>query len=119
MKKLFKTFAVLAISSTIALANVGPQSFKVGMYNVQNTHKLKVFIDKENTGALVLEVLDNTGTVIQKELVGKNQSKAAISLDMSSLESGDYKLKISDKFSSYTKDIHLEKQQKEELKIVI
>lgn len=49
MKKLFKTFAVLAVSSTLAFANVNPTSFKVGMYNVHNTHTLKVFVNKESS----------------------------------------------------------------------
>jgi hypothetical protein len=119
MKTLFKTFAVLAISSSLAFANVTPASFKVGMYNVQNTHKLKVFVDKGTKEALLLEVKDSKGNVLQSEKLGKGKSQMAVSLDLGNLESGDYTLYISDKKSTYTKDIRLEKEQKEELKIVI
>jgi hypothetical protein len=119
MKTLFKTFAVLAISTSFAFANVTPSSFKVGMYNVQNTHKLKVFVEKGTKDALLLEVKDSKGNVLQSEKLGKGKSQMAVSLDLANLESGDYTLYISDKNSTYTKDIRLEKEQKEELKIVI
>ncbi|MBX2953235.1 MAG: hypothetical protein KF870_12070 [Leadbetterella sp.] len=119
MKKLFKTFAVLAVSSTLAFANVNPTSFKVGMYNVQNTHNLKVFVNKETTDALLLEIRDAKGTLLQSERIGKNKYKMGLTLNLSNLESGDYTLKLSDKTSTFTKDIRLEKEHKEELKIVI
>ncbi len=119
MKKLFKTFAVLAISSTLAFANAKPASFQVGMYNVHNTHTLKVFVNKESTDALRLEIKDAQGKVIQSENIGKNKHKMGISLNLSNLESGDYTLELSDKSSTFTKEIRLEKEQKEELKIVI
>lgn len=119
MKKLFKTFAVLAASSTLAFANVNPTSFKVGMYNVQNTHTLKVFVNKESSDALLLQIKDAKGTIIQSENIGKNKYKMGLSLNLSNLESGDYTVELSDKTSTFTKDIRLEKEQKEELKIVI
>ncbi|WP_367914664.1 T9SS type A sorting domain-containing protein [Leadbetterella sp. DM7] len=119
MKKLFKTFAVLAVSSTLAFANVNPTSFKVGMYNVQNTHMLKVFVNKESSNALLLEICDAKGRVIQSEQVGKNKHNMGLNLNLSELESGDYTIRLSDKTSTFTKEIRLEKEQKEELKIVI
>jgi hypothetical protein len=119
MKKLFKTFAVLALCTSFAFANVKPASFKVGMYNVHNTHTLKVFVEKKTSEALLLEVKDSKGAVLQSEKLGKNKSQMGVALDLSSLPSGDYTLHISDKNSTYVKDIRLEKEQKEELKIVI
>jgi hypothetical protein len=121
MKKLFKTFAVLALTGTMAFAaNVKPNSFKVGMYNVQNTNTLKIFLEKENDHALVMEIKDLKGNTLQRELVGKNKTNAGVSLDLSNLESGEYTLQISDKHSTYTKNIEVQKKEiKEELKIVI
>lgn len=119
MKKLFKTLAVLAISSTLALANNAPKAFKVGMYNVQNTNTLKVFIDKETSDALTLEIKDANGVLLQKEVVAKNKSKAGLSVDMSQLEAGNYSLTISSKDYTYSKDLEIKKEKKEELKIVI
>ena len=121
MKKLFKTFAVLALTGTMAFAGpVKPNSFKVGMYNVHNTNTLKIFFQKEQADALILEIKDLKGNVLQKDLVGKNRTNAGVSLDLSNLESGKYVLQISDKHSSYTKDIEVQKKEvKEELKIVI
>ena len=119
MKKLFKTFAVLAVSTSLTFANVNPSSFKVGMYNVQNTHTLKVFVNKESPDAILLAIRDANGKVIQSETIGKNKHKMGLSLNLSNLDSGDYTLELSDKTSTFTKDIRLEKEHKEELKIVI
>ena len=120
MKKLFKTFAILAVSSSLAFANnTRPSTFKVGMYNVKNTHTLKVFVDKESNNALLLEVKDADGRVLQSENIGKNRHSMGLRLNLSNLESGDYTIELSDKTNTYTKDIRLEKEQKEELKIVI
>lgn len=120
MKKLFKTLAVLAVSGTMAFANGPvPQTFKVGMYNVQNSHTLKVFIEKESAEPLLLEIKDANGRTIQHDYFGKNKSKSGVSLNMENLESGNYTLEISDKTNTFKKEIELTKEQKEELKIVI
>lgn len=120
MKKLFKTFAVLTITTSLAFAKVSPEStFKVGVYNVKNTHKIKVFVEKDNLKSLAVEILDENGRSIQKEIFGKDKTKTGLDLDLSQLEDGKYTLKISDKKGSYKKDLELRKEKKEELKIVI
>ena len=86
---------------------------------MQNTHTLKVFVNKESSDALLLEIKDAKGRVLQSENIGKNKHKMGLTINMSNLESGEYKLQLSDKTSTFTKDFRLEKEQKEELKIVI
>lgn len=53
MKKLLKSIAVFFVSVSLISAaptsfpaTKAPLTFKVGMYNVQNSHVLKVFIEK-------------------------------------------------------------------------
>ena len=121
MKKLFKTFAVLALSGTMAFAsgNPTPKTFKVGMYNVQHTHTLKVFIEKEGNEALLFEVKDENGRLVTQSYIGKNSHKSGLTLNMESLTPGDYTIEISNKDSVFKKNIELTKEQKQELKIVI
>lgn len=120
MKKLFKTFAVLVLTGTMAFATGPvPQSFKVGMYNVENSHVLKVFVDKESKDALLLKIKDQSGRVIQREYFGKNMLKTGVILNMENLKNGNYTILISHKDSVYEKEIEIKTETTKEHKIVI
>ena len=116
MKKLVKTFALLLFSVSISLASPSkPKDFKVSMYNVQNTHSLKVFVEKKKGANLKVELKDQQGMTVMTKYVDKKSAKAAYSFDLTALESGKYYLEVSNKNEVYVKDLNLVKTEKVEV----
>ncbi len=119
MKKLFKTLAVLAISTSLAFAKNPSASFEVGSYYSKKSNTLKVFFQKENKNGLLLVVKDEMGREMSRDIVGKSKDKFSVGIDISSLGVGAYTIEIFDKEAKYTKTLNFTKEVVEELKIVI
>ncbi|CAN1558380.1 hypothetical protein MCERE19_02504 [Spirosomataceae bacterium] len=115
MKKLVKTFALLLISVSVSLANPKPQSFKVGMYNVQNSHLLKVFVEKEKGENLRVELKDKNGAVMMTKYADKKSTKAAYCFDFAQLSTDSYKLEITNDKEVFVKDFNLVNTEKVEV----
>jgi len=115
MKKLVKTFALLLISVSVSLANPKPQSFKVGMYNVQNSHSLKVFVEKEKGDNLRVELKDKNGSVMVTKYADKKSNKAAYCFDLAQLETGAYQLEITNDKEVFVKDLNVVNTEKVEV----
>ncbi|HLO44768.1 MAG TPA: DUF3244 domain-containing protein [Leadbetterella sp.] len=115
MKKLVKTFALLLFTVSVSLANPKPQSFKVGMYNVQNSHSLKVFVEKQKGDNLRVELKDNKGSVIMTKYADKKSDKAAYCFDLAQLDSGAYQLEITNDKEVFVKDLNVVNTEKIEV----
>lgn len=115
MKKLVKTFALLLISVSVSLANPKPQSFKVSMYNVQNSHSLKVFVEKEKGENLRVELKDKNGAVMMTKYADKKSIKAAYCFDLAQLDQGAYQLEITNDKEVFVKDLHVVNTEKVEV----
>ena len=115
MKKLVKTFALLLFTVSVSFASPKPQSFKVGMYNVQNTNTLKVFVEKQKGENLKVELKDKYGSVVFTKYADKKSDKAAYSFDLAQLETGAYQLEITNNKEVYVKDLNVVNTEKVEV----
>lgn len=115
MKKLVKPFVLLLLSVSMAFAAPKPQSFKVGMYNVQNSHLLKVFVEKKRGESMIVEIKNKNGQTVVTKYLDKKSSKAAICFDLEDLEAGNYSMEISNKNEVFVKEINLVDMKKIEI----
>lgn len=102
MKKLLKSIIVffsavsLATASPIKMPTTkNPENFKVGIYNVQNSFIMRVFIEKIAGDAIKIELKDKNGNSIFSKFTGKKETIKCFNIDMSNLESTNYTLEIS------------------------
>ena len=114
MKKLLKSIAVffVAVSLTSATpanhpAPKAPVTFKVGMYNVQNSHVLKVFIEKLEGDNVKLELKGKDGSVFFSKYLGKKETKKGFNIDMSQLPSDYYTLMVTNGEEKFVKKLDL------------
>jgi hypothetical protein len=116
MKKLVKSIALVFIALSVAVATpveikntTYPQSFKVGMYNVKDSHILKVFVEKTKGENLKMELKDKNGTTIASKYLSKADTKLGVNFDLSDLKAETYTLEISNKEEKLIKEINLQK----------
>lgn len=100
MKTSFKTFAfVLAFVASAFAANAEDKEAKkatlgTGIYPTK-TGKINVLVDKANAETSTTLLLKNaSGEVVYRETVGKNQQKFGRTLNLDSMEAGQYKLDV-------------------------
>ena len=115
MKKLIKPFVLLLLSVSLGFAAPKPQSFQVSMYNVQNSHSLKVFVEKKKGDNLKVELKDKDGMSVLTRFIDKKSTKAAYCFDLEALDSGVYQLEITNNKEVYVKDLNLVKTEKIEV----
>jgi hypothetical protein len=116
MKKLVKSIALVFIALSVAVATpveikntTNPQSFKVGMYNVKDSHILKVFVEKTKGENLKMELKDKNGTTIASKYLSKADTKLGVNFDLSDLKAETYTLEIFNKEEKLVKEINLQK----------
>lgn len=117
MKKLFRTIAGLAMALTLSFSSFAttpnvketknPVTFEVGMYNVTNTHNLKLFVEKKKGQSLKIQVKNTDGQTLLTEFVDKNSTKYGVNLNMDSLAEGKYVIEISNDTEMLKKDIQI------------
>ena len=88
-----------------------PSSFKIGMYNVKQTHVLKVFIEKEKGSQLKLEIKDEKGESLLVNYVSKKAIASRIYIDLNALKDGNYILEFSNKSEKFTKELNLSSKE--------
>lgn len=100
MKTSFKTFAfALAFVASAFAANAEDKEAKkatlgTGIYPTK-TGKINVLVDKANAETSTTLLLKNaSGEVVYRETVGKNQQKFGRTLNLDSMEAGQYKLDV-------------------------
>ena len=74
MKKLFKTFALIALTSIGSFANEAKttaSNFEIGMYTIINTSSVRLLLEKEKGVYLTINLKNEKGEVIFKEYVSK------------------------------------------------
>ncbi|MCF0064701.1 DUF3244 domain-containing protein [Dyadobacter chenwenxiniae] len=69
--------------------------------------RLRVNITNHQLERMVVIIKNEKGEVIQKNFIDKKTEKPAISYDISSLESGNYKVHLLSKSGAETKDFQL------------
>jgi hypothetical protein len=121
MKKLLKTFAMVCASTIFTFANPlpKPKTFAVGMYNVNNTLALKVFVQKAKGHDLKLELKDDNGNCFLTTYSSKKNVKEGFMFDLKNLTEGQYTLVISNESETYEKAINLVKSVAVESKLEI
>ncbi len=116
MKKLFRTVAGLAMAFTITFTSSAastvpvketknPVTFEVGMYNVANTHNLKLFVEKQKGQSLKIQLKDLDGQSLLTEFVHKNNTRYGVNLNMEGLKEGQYVIEISNDKEIVKKEI--------------
>lgn len=115
MKNLFKlSFAalclILSVSASHAQGNEC-KSFKVGMYNVVNTLKMNVLIEKEKGVPLFVTLRDEDNKVIHRQVMSRKSTLVGQKLDFAETEDGNYFLTISDGENEIVKEIKLNTKQ--------
>ncbi len=114
MKKLLKSIAVFFVAVSLTSAapasfptTKAPQTFKVGMYNVQNSHVLKVFIEKVLGENVKLELKGKDGSVFFSKYLGKKETKKGFNIDMSQLPADYYTLMVTNGEEIFIKKLDL------------
>ena len=114
MKKLLKSIIVFFAAVSFATASPikvpstkSPETFKVGMYNVQNSFVIRVFIEKMTGDAIKIELKDKNGTSLFSKFAGKKDALKCFNIDMSNLESANYTLEISNGKELMVKSLNL------------
>ncbi len=119
MKKLLKSIIVfitaVSISSatpTDATPTTSPESFKVGMYNVQNSFVIRVFVEKIAGETVKVELKDKYGSILLSKSVSKKDTKQCLNIDMSNLPSENYLLEFSNGKEIMVKKLNLKQGEK-------
>jgi hypothetical protein len=103
MKKLFKTLAIVLLASATTFAATTeddkktvkqPETFEIGMYNVKNTSKIRLMLEKAKGDVLVIKLRNETGDVLHKEVVNKRSTFYSTNFQLDGLEDGNYQFEI-------------------------
>ena len=116
MKKLFKTFALIALTATTSLTAsardheyksnlVKETTFQVGMYSIASQDQVRLLMDKSEGAAVTVELKDASGTVLHKEVVNKKSTTYNRYFNIGDLENGTYTFVIKNGNESITKEI--------------
>ena len=114
MKNSIKTFAtIFALIATFSFANAEDKenkkaaSFGTGIY-ATNAGQINVMVDKANKDAsTVIQVTDEHGTVMYREIVGKKVQKFGRSLNVDELKEGNYTIEVQSNGEKQTKTFKL------------
>jgi hypothetical protein len=116
MKTFLKTILFVCLSAGVALSNPvkltnKPTSFNIGMYNVQHSHVLKLFVEKQKGSDLKIEIKDKDGAILLTKFIDKRDVKSSMSLDISQLTEGNYTLEVSNSTEKFVQELNLSTTQ--------
>lgn len=102
MKKLFKTFAVVLLASATTFAALiedkkevkQPKTFDIGMYNIKNTSKIRLMLEKAKGDVLIVQLRNEAGDVLHKEVVNKRNTFYSANFQLDGLKDGTYQFEI-------------------------
>uniref|UniRef100_UPI003BA6165C T9SS type A sorting domain-containing protein n=1 Tax=Emticicia sp. TaxID=1930953 RepID=UPI003BA6165C len=103
-KKLEKNETSAASSS---LANYKMSNLKVGMYEVGNVNSMKLnfTLTKDADKIAVVKLMDENGTVLTQERIGKKETACNFRFDFSESASGKYFIEVTNGNHIITKEI--------------
>ncbi|MPR34438.1 hypothetical protein [Salmonirosea aquatica] len=82
-------------------------SFQVAMYQVINSLKMNVRIEKKGAEKITVKIFDKQGIVLYTDILGKKQHKYARTLNLSELGDGEYSLVVSNGTEEVVKELRL------------
>ncbi|MVM36601.1 hypothetical protein GO730_01180 [Spirosoma sp. HMF3257] len=85
--------------------------YQVGAYLTADGTKLRVNVDKDLEGQVFLQLFDQKGKLYFDRLMDTGESIARLSLDLTDLDDGDYKLKISNGLEMEIREIKITTKQ--------
>ncbi|WP_420147944.1 hypothetical protein [Spirosoma sp.] len=105
MKTLATTLILLFAGILTTFATPGPglnkkdhptkvARYQVGAYLTIDKTKLRVNVDKELGGEIRIQLLDTDGNKYLDHALGATETSGRLSLDITSLPDGDYRLKV-------------------------
>lgn len=113
MKKLFKTLVIalvaigLTFTANAADDKTNKATFEVGMYRINNTMTMSVFIEKALGKSVVVELKDAKGETLHSETIGKKTVKYSKKWNLENLSDGKYSFVISNGTEKIVKEIGL------------
>ncbi|MDP5120401.1 MAG: hypothetical protein NWQ46_02310 [Spirosomaceae bacterium] len=114
MKKLFKTLAIVLLASATTFATTieddkkevrQPTSFDIGMYNVKNTSKVRLMLEKAKGDVLTIKLRDADGEVIHTEVVNKKNTFYSTNFQLDGLKDGTYQFEITGKNEKVIREV--------------
>jgi hypothetical protein len=85
-------------------------AYKTGIYS-NREGKLVVAVNKETSGAVTIQLTNNSGKVLFSQLIGKHQQSARIRLDLSELSDGNYQLNVTNGVETTTHQLTIATSQ--------
>lgn len=119
MKKLTKIFVVIitiiginfaAFADNIPVAAAKPKNFKVGIYNIKQTSKVKLFVEKLKGDRLIIRLKNGGGDVLHLEVLSKKQTSYSCSYDLAALPDGTYQIEVESADEKLTKELAITSQ---------
>lgn len=120
MKKLTKIFVSALLISGISFASFAddtpvstakPKTFEVGLYNIKQTSKVKVFVEKNKGEKLLIRLKNEQGDVLHTEAIGKSQTTYKGSYDLEQLQDGKYTFEIENSAERLVKSVQISTQK--------
>ncbi|GAB4004415.1 hypothetical protein GCM10028808_02110 [Spirosoma migulaei] len=85
--------------------------YQVGAYLTADGKKLRINVNKDLEGRVSLQLLDQRGKLYYDQILDTGETIARLSLDITDLADGDYKLKISNGLEMEIREIKIMTKQ--------
>lgn len=82
--------------------------FGASLFQLNNTHKVKLSVDKKSDSHLRITLKDQLGRTHYDELYGKNESQYRRTFDFTDMADGTYQFELVYKDHKLTKEVQLE-----------
>lgn len=113
MKKLFKTLAVILLTSAATFASVKHdkmavkeiETFEIGMYKMKNTSTIRLMLNKYQSNVVSVNLTDKNGNILYRDFISKKQMKYRRDFDMSGLKDGTYTFTIANGIEEETHNV--------------
>ena len=86
-------------------------AFQIGMYQVINSLNVNVMIEKVLGQRVTIEILNERGEVLHRDVLGKKQRKYARALNFSKMRDGQYDVVISSGDQKVVRQVQLDTQK--------
>jgi hypothetical protein len=113
MKKLFKTLTIVLLASITTFASVADDkmaikeidTFAIGMYQLKNTSKVRLMLEKFQSSVVLVKLTDKNGSILHREFIAKKQMNYSKTFDLSRLTDGTYTFIIESGQKKETHDV--------------
>jgi hypothetical protein len=98
MKKLFKILTIVLLASATTFASIADDkmaikeidTFAIGMYQLKNTSKVRLILEKFQGSVVLVKLTDEDGNILHREFITKKQMNYSKTFDLSELADGTY-----------------------------